>query len=153
MSNWARPGEECRHNLLYWQEGDYAGIGCAAHGHEAQAEGGGRRAWNLRTPERYLAAIAAGTSPEAGSETLDPNTRSDEALVLSLRTAAGIKLPPADAEPGGVAACIDELVDLGLLDRSGDRAVLTRRGRLLGNEVAARLLLASELEHAGAGTR
>jgi coproporphyrinogen III oxidase-like Fe-S oxidoreductase len=52
-----------------------------------------------------------------------------------------------------VASCIDELVDAGLLDRSADRAILTRRGRLLGNEAAARLLLASERDHAGAGTR
>jgi putative oxygen-independent coproporphyrinogen III oxidase len=153
VSNWAGPGEECRHNLLYWQEGDYAGIGCAAHGHATQENGTGRRAWNLRTPERYVAAVAAGAGVEAGHETLDAETRADEALVLALRTSAGIKLPAAGAEPRGVAACIDELVDLGLLDRSGARAILTRRGRLLGNEVATRLLLASELEHAGAGTR
>ena len=148
VSNWARPGDECRHNLLYWQEGDYAAIGCAAHGH-----GSGRRWWNVRTPERYLAAIAAGESPEAGSETLDAAGRADEALILALRTSAGIKLPPVGADPSGVASCIAELVDVGLLDRRADRAVLTRRGRLLGNEAAARLLLASEFDHAGAGTR
>src|SRR5262249_39830887 len=45
ISNWARPGEECRHNLLYWTGGDFLGIGCAAHGHRA-----GRRTWNVRTP-------------------------------------------------------------------------------------------------------
>ena len=61
VSNWARPGEECRHNLLYWSEGEYLGIGCAAHGHTD-----GRRWWNVRTPERYIAAIAAGTPAEAG---------------------------------------------------------------------------------------
>src|SRR5258708_30605335 len=55
VSNWARPGEECRHNLLYWSEGEYLGIGCAAHGHT-----GGRRWWNVRTPERYVAAVCAG---------------------------------------------------------------------------------------------
>jgi oxygen-independent coproporphyrinogen-3 oxidase len=153
VSNWARPGDECRHNLLYWQEHDYAAIGCAAHGHTTLDTGLGRRWWNVRTPERYLAAIAAGESPEAGSETLAADARADEALILALRTVGGIKLPAADAEPSGVAACIDELVDAGLLDRSGDRAVLTRRGRLLGNEAAARLLLASEFDHAGAGTR
>jgi putative oxygen-independent coproporphyrinogen III oxidase len=153
VSNWARPGDECRHNLLYWQEGDYGAIGCAAHGHTSLPGGGGRRWWNVRTPERYLAAIAAGTSPEAGNEILDAHVRTDEALVLALRTVAGIKLPAPDAEPTGVAACIDELVDAGLLDRTADRAVLTRRGRLLGNEAAARLLVASELDHVGAGTR
>ncbi len=72
ISNWAAPGEACRHNLLYWQEGDYVAIGCAAHGHTSLADGGGRRWWNVRTPERYLAAITDDASPEAGSETLDP---------------------------------------------------------------------------------
>ncbi|HEY7875952.1 MAG TPA: radical SAM family heme chaperone HemW, partial [Actinomycetota bacterium] len=47
VSNWARPGHECRHNQLYWGQHDYLGFGCAAHSHRA-----GRRWWNLRTPER-----------------------------------------------------------------------------------------------------
>ena len=47
------PGHECRHNLLYWRQHDYLGFGCAAHSHRA-----GRRWWNVRTPERYIAAVA-----------------------------------------------------------------------------------------------
>jgi oxygen-independent coproporphyrinogen-3 oxidase len=47
ISNWAKPGHECRHNLLYWTMGEYQGIGCAAHSHRD-----GRRFWNLRTPDR-----------------------------------------------------------------------------------------------------
>jgi len=148
ISNWARPGGECRHNLLYWQGGDYAAIGCAAHGHTAP-----RRWWNVRTPERYVAAVRAGAAPEAGSETLDAEERRAEAMVLALRTGAGIKLPGATADPRGMAACIDELIDLGLLEPVADRAVLTRRGRLLGNEVAARLLAALERAPVPTGTR
>jgi putative oxygen-independent coproporphyrinogen III oxidase len=153
VSNWALPGEECRHNLLYWQGGDYAAIGCAAHGHTSLPAGASRRWWNVRTPERYLAAVAAGTTTEAGSETLDDEARRAEALILSLRTSHGIKLGAAAADPSPVSACIDELCDLGLLARSDDRAVLTRRGRLLGNEVAARLLGALDQAPAAAGTR
>jgi oxygen-independent coproporphyrinogen-3 oxidase len=148
ISNWARPGDECRHNLLYWEGGDYAAIGCAAHGHTA-----GRRWWNVRTPERYVAAVRAGTSTEAGSETLDAAARRAETMVLALRTARGIKLPGPAADPDPMVACIDELVDVGLLAPEGDRAVLTRRGRLLGNEVAARLLVALEGRVLPAGTR
>ncbi len=66
VSNWAAPGEECRHNELYWSGDEYVGIGCAAHGHTD-----GTRWWNVRTPERYIAAIEARTSPVGGSETLD----------------------------------------------------------------------------------
>jgi oxygen-independent coproporphyrinogen-3 oxidase len=125
ISNWARPGHECRHNLLYWQQGDYRGIGCAAHSHQA-----GRRWWNVRTPERYLAAVRGGTSPVAGEEALDADRRHFEALELSLRTSIGV---PASA----LAGAEDELA--GLVERQGERAVLTPAGRLLANEVAIRL--------------
>jgi oxygen-independent coproporphyrinogen-3 oxidase len=152
VSNWAGPGEECRHNLLYWEGGEYTAVGCAAHGYTT-----GRRWWNVRTPERYVDAIAAGRSAEAGDEVLDADGRVAEAAVLALRTAAGIKLPLPAADPSGVESCLDDLAAAGLLDREVDRGqervVLTRRGRLLGNEVAARLLGALEHPSAGIGTR
>jgi putative oxygen-independent coproporphyrinogen III oxidase len=123
VSNWARPGHECRHNLLYWRQHDYFGFGCAAHSHVA-----GHRWWNVRTPERYIAAVAAGVTTEAAGETLDAETRRLEGLQLSLRTTAGV---PSDALDG------DSLGDL--VERRDDRWVLTRHGRLLANEVAVRL--------------
>jgi oxygen-independent coproporphyrinogen-3 oxidase len=126
ISNWARPGHECRHNLLYWTQGDYLAIGCAAHGHRA-----GRRWWNVRTPERYIAAVEANLSPEAGHEMLEDGARRIEALQLLVRTASGV---PADALPWAD----DESLD-GLVRMSGERAVLTEAGRLLANEVALRL--------------
>ncbi|MGH9138726.1 MAG: radical SAM family heme chaperone HemW [Acidimicrobiales bacterium] len=126
ISNWARPGHECRHNQLYWRQGDYLGFGCAAHSHRA-----GRRWWNVRTPERYIEAIASGCSPETASERLDAETAAIERLQLALRTADGI---PADALPA------DDAAELGaLVERRGDRIVLTVAGRLLANEVALRL--------------
>jgi len=127
LSNWARPGEECRHNLVYWTGGDYRGIGCAAHSHRA-----GRRWWNLRTPERYLAAVTAGRSATAVAEELTSAERRLEGLELSLRTRAGV---PAAAFGGRLAG----LVGSRLVEVEGDRAVLTRRGRLLANEVACAL--------------
>jgi len=153
VSNWARSGEECRHNLLYWRGGDYAAIGCAAHGHAQRADGGARRWWNVRTPERYIGAIAAGALPEAGDESLDADARATERLILGLRTSRGIKLPIAGADPSGVATCIDDLTAAELLARWDDRVVLTRRGRLLGNEVAVRLLAALEQPSPVVGTR
>jgi len=131
VSNWARPGEECRHNLLYWSEGEYLGIGCAAHGHTD-----GRRWWNVRTPERYITAVRDATPAEAGAERLDPIPRAEEACALALRTRAGS--PVSDAAAGVVA----ELAESGFLHRVGDRVVLTPRGRLLASDVTARLLVA-----------
>ena len=125
VSNWARPGHECRHNRLYWEAGEYLGFGCAAHSHR-----GGRRWWNLRTPERYLDAVEAGEPTEGAGEDLDDGTRRLEALQLALRTREGVP-----------AAALD-LTDValeGLVELQGDRAVLTPDGRLLANEVAVRL--------------
>jgi oxygen-independent coproporphyrinogen-3 oxidase len=123
VSNWARPGHECRHNLLYWRQGDYLGVGSAAHSHRD-----GRRWWNVRTPERYIAAVEAGESTEASGEVLDADTRRIEGLQLQLRLADGV--------PSG-ALDTDGLDDLVVTD--GDRVRLTRRGRLLANEVSLRL--------------
>ena len=128
ISNWARPGHECRHNLLYWTMGEYQGIGCAAHSHRA-----GRRFWNLRTPDRYVEAVTAGTDVVAAGEELNADDRALEALQLSLRTRHGV---PKDAlDP-------DELP--GLVEphpHDPDRLVLTTDGMLLANEVALRLRL------------
>ncbi len=126
ISNWARPGEACRHNLLYWAQGDYAAIGCAAHGHRD-----GRRFWNLRTPERYVEAVEAGRAPEAADERLDAEARRVEALQLALRTETGV---PVAALP-----LAEDPALAGLLEVRDDRAHLTVAGRLLANEVAVRL--------------
>jgi oxygen-independent coproporphyrinogen-3 oxidase len=134
ISNWARPGAECRHNQLYWNQGEYVGIGCAAHSHSVDAgTGRARRWWNVRTPERYIRAIAEGRSGEAAGEDLDPPTRRTEQLVLALRTRSGV---PREALPGwGSDDALDRLVEL----QADGRLVLTLKGRLLANEVAVRL--------------
>ncbi len=134
VSNWARPGHECRHNLLYWSEGDYLGIGCAAHGHT-----NGRRWWNVRTPERYIAAIDARISAEAGAERLAPVSRAEEACALALRTRFGA---PVAREAAGV---VEELAAAGFVRQVENRVVLTPQGRLLASDVTARLLLAGGL--------
>jgi oxygen-independent coproporphyrinogen-3 oxidase len=126
ISNWARPGHACRHNQLYWAQGDYRGIGCAAHSHSS-----GRRWWNVRTPERYLDLVAGDASPVGGEEVLDPGQQELEGLQLALRTSAGV---------AGEALPDEEALD-GLVRRAGGRAVLTVRGRLLANEVAQRLIV------------
>ncbi len=124
VSNWARPGHGCRHNRLYWRQGDYLGIGSAAHSHRA-----GRRWWHVRTPDRYVALVAAGRSPVAGEEVLGPAERAFERLALSLRTPDGV--------PGSALPDLPELA--GLVERGDGRAVLTVRGRLLANAVTAHL--------------
>jgi oxygen-independent coproporphyrinogen-3 oxidase len=123
VSNWAMPGHECRHNILYWQQGDYRGFGSAAHSHAA-----GRRWWNLRTPERYIAAVETDSSTEAAGESLDAETQRVEGLQLALRMRSGVPAETLDLDG------LDELVTV-----AEGRATLTRAGRLLANEVALRL--------------
>ena len=123
ISNWARPGHECRHNLLYWRQQNYRGFGCAAHSHED-----GRRWWNVRTPDRYIELVRAGAPVEAAGETLDTPTREFERLELMLRMRDGVPIDALDGEqlPG-------------LVERQDDRWVLTRHGRLMANAVSLHL--------------
>lgn len=123
ISNWALPGHDCRHNQVYWSQGNYEGFGCAAHSHRD-----GRRYWNVRTPDRYISCVASGDTVEASDELLDDVTRAREALELSLRTSHGVPVGALDT---------DALH--GLVEVVGERVVLTRSGRLLANEVSLRL--------------
>ena len=160
ISNWAQPGARCAHNLLYWSQGEYWGVGCSAHSHLELPDGSARRWWNVRTPERYCRLVEAGEPVEAAGERLDAEQRRWEALALSLRTSRGV---PASAVPdelfdeglvelhaddrdgieGGAAERTGELehATVGAGERAGRRAVLTPRGRLLANEVTVRLRL------------
>jgi oxygen-independent coproporphyrinogen-3 oxidase len=129
ISNWCLPGHGCRHNRLYWSQGDYLGVGSAAHSHRD-----GRRWWNVRTPDRYVDAVESGRSAVAGEEVLTGAQREFERLALSLRTPEGV---PDDALPEA-----PELA--GLVERSDGRCALTVRGRLLANAVTARLAVAAD---------
>ncbi len=124
ISNWARPGHESRHNQLYWDQGDYQGVGSAAHSHRA-----GRRWWNVRTPDRYVRLVEAGRSPVAGEEVLDEDTRRFEHDALALRTRTGV---PREA--------FDSLEEIAHLVEVRDGVVrLAPAGRLLANQVILRL--------------
>ncbi|MBM4408672.1 MAG: radical SAM family heme chaperone HemW [Chloroflexi bacterium] len=129
ISNWARPGHASRHNLAYWWRLPHEAVGPGAHAFD-----GATRRWNDAAFEPWLAALAAGTLPPGGSEWIDDEAANAERLILGLRLAEGIPVPAA-AAPGLAWG-----IDTGLLEAAGDRLRLTRRGRLLSNEVFARLL-------------
>ncbi len=136
ISNWALPGHECRHNLLYWRQGDYDGFGCAAHSHLA-----GRRWWNVRTPDRYVELVEAGQSPESSDEVLDDETKALERLQLAIRTREGV---PSEALPPSARDGLDALI----VERDG-RVTLTEQGRLMANAVSLRLVVPSTGHPAG----
>ncbi|WP_232662969.1 radical SAM family heme chaperone HemW [Pseudonocardia sp. TRM90224] len=136
VSNWAgSEGAACRHNLGYWLDGDWWGLGPGAHSHLA-----GQRWWNVKHPARYAALLADGSSPEAGRETLTPAERHTERVMLRLRLAEGLPLDLLDAAGRAAAARAvdDELLDAPAF--AAGRAALTRRGRLLADAVVKALL-------------
>jgi putative oxygen-independent coproporphyrinogen III oxidase len=140
ISNWARPGAESLHNLLYWSAGDYVGFGAGAHGHV-----GGRRSWSVRLPRAFIAAVAARRTTEAGHEELTPDQRAGEALLLGLRLASGVDTSGFERRFGAEGLrsrypAIETLLAQGLLERCGSSLRLSSRSTLLANEVACRLL-------------
>ena len=124
VSNWARPGYECRHNLGYWERRPYLGLGAGAHGYRD-----GRRSWNVRPPEEYLATVERGELPVGGSEELEPSDAFLEEVFLRLRILQGI---PTSWVDGGRE---QPYVESGLLVRDDGHLIPTERGMLLLNEL------------------
>jgi oxygen-independent coproporphyrinogen-3 oxidase len=116
ISNYARPGSESRHNLLYWRYGEYVGIGPGAHGRIIP---GGKRHATVteRNPEAWVARVEATGSGVTEMGELTRGEQADEMLLMGLRLSEGVDLERL-ASLGGVRpsrAVIAELVDLGLL--------------------------------------
>ena len=135
VSNWARPGGECRHNLAYWRGDDWWGAGPGAHSHV-----GGVRWWNVRHPVAYAARIAAGESPAQAREVLTAEDRRVEDVLLRVRLREG--LPLGLLTPTGLAVAARAVTD-GLAEGpayADGRLVLTLRGRLLADALVRDLV-------------
>jgi oxygen-independent coproporphyrinogen-3 oxidase len=124
VSNWAKPGFECRHNLGYWERRPYVGLGAGAHAYRDDV-----RWWNVRPPDAYMERVEAGELPIGGSESLDPSDAYLEEVFLKLRILEGV--PASWFEPERYEA----FVESGLLDDDFGQLVPTERGMLLLNEL------------------
>ncbi len=139
VSNHARPGGECRHNLAYWRYEDYLGVGPGAHGRVTR--GGIRYATrHRRAPEAWL---AAGGFEEFAA--IPPETALAEMLMMGLRLAEGVPRRRLEALAGAAverrfAASLPRLVEGGFLSLDGDRLAATDAGRQRLNAVLAALL-------------
>jgi putative oxygen-independent coproporphyrinogen III oxidase len=132
VSNWSRPGGQCRHNIGYWDGGQWWGAGPGAHSYV-----GSTRWWNVKHPNAYAEALATATLPVAGFEQLDAADHHTEDVLLRIRLRQGLPvglLNAAERERAAIA------VEDGLLLPEGDRLVLTDRGRLLADGVVRTLL-------------
>jgi oxygen-independent coproporphyrinogen-3 oxidase len=136
VSNWSRPGGECRHNLGYWDGGEWWGAGPGAHGYV-----GSTRWWNVKHPNAYAKSLADGVLPVADSEELTATDRHTEDVMLRLRLRQGLPVGVlTDAEATRASVAVSD----GLAVRRADRLVLTERGRLLADAVVRDVLIAGE---------
>ena len=140
ISNWSLPGFQSRHNLTYWHNLPYIGMGAGAY-----SSFGGRRFSNVREPAEYIRMLKAQQWPEVESETVDQAQAMSETAFLALRTAQGLHLPTFEqrfALPFAQFAGdrLHMVEEAGLLERETEWLRLSKRGRLLGNEVFLRLL-------------
>ena len=137
VSNWARSGGECQHNLIYWRDGDWWGAGPGAHSHL-----GMQRFSNVKHPNRYSAVLAGGELPINEVEDLTPADRHTELLMLGLRLREGIDYAAVGA---GAAGVVQNFVDRGLVHfPQPDRLALTDAGRLLADGIITDILVAED---------
>ena len=135
ISNYAKPGCECRHNLVYWNRGDYLGLGCAAH-----SLLGGRRFHNPESLDDYLVGVRRQDEIQ-----LTPRDEMEETLMLSTRTVQGLDLSAWESTFGvpfvrGREAAIRQLEKGGLVEIAGGRLRLTTRGMEVQDAVVLELL-------------
>ena len=140
ISNWALPGHQSRHNLTYWQNLPYIGMGAGAHSYFGE-----RRFSNERTPSIYIKKLKEQKIPEAESETVGELQAMSETAFLALRTAMGLHLPTFEERFGKpfahfVGERLQAVIKAELLECVDGWLRLSKRGRLLGNEVFLRLL-------------
>lgn len=134
VSNWAKPGGECQHNLGYWLDGDWWGAGPGAHSHIAS-----RRFFNVKHPSTYAQHLAQGQLPIKEEELLDSTERHEESVMLGLRLRQGLELSRfTEAE----RAVIEKYVGLKLLHIYDGRVASTLQGRLLIDGIIADILVA-----------
>jgi oxygen-independent coproporphyrinogen-3 oxidase len=138
ISNWARAGHESRHNLAYWRRLPYEAVGPGAHAFDGRT-----RRWNAARLDGYIAALTPqdrrrARLPAGGAEAIEEPTAAAERVILGLRLDSGIPRTAAFEPP--LVSSYDWAAAAGLLAATGNRIVLTTRGRLLSNELFSRLV-------------
>lgn len=140
ISNFARPGHQCRHNLIYWRNEEWLGVGPGSH-----SSWHGRRYWNVRPLHDYMEEVARGRLPIEGGEDLSEDDQMDETLMLGLRLLQGVSLADFQRRFGRELLAVygdtvERLASWGLVRLEEGHLRLTPRGRSLGNRVIAEFL-------------
>lgn len=140
VSNFCREGFESKHNINYWESGNYIGLGVSSHSHFD-----GRRSWNTSRLADYLKMTQGGLSPQEADEILLPQMRLKEAFVFGLRINRGVNIAALEQRlscqlPVDVCRQIKILTDEGFLVKEGQWVRATDKGRLLLDEIAVKLI-------------
>lgn len=141
ISNHARPGQESRHNLTYWRYEDYIGIGPGAHGRRLASA-----TERHRKPENFLSAVARNGNGLKVEQSLSPQTRAMEALMMGLRLAEGVDLEELETKTGLARermvdqAEIAKLVALGFVEQQGERLIILPNGMPLLDAILPKII-------------
>lgn len=136
LSNWAKPGGECRHNITYWNGSQWWGVGPGAHSYFA-----GKRWWNVKHPNTYQNALASGNSPEASSELLSEANKRDEFVMLQIRMSEGISLSDLTQEEMAKVAKYRDSGHIEGANWDAGHLVLSRTGRLIADRIVREMLV------------
>ncbi|PZC46666.1 MAG: oxygen-independent coproporphyrinogen-3 oxidase [Chloroflexi bacterium] len=158
ISNWALPGLSSKHNLIYWRNEPYLGVGPGAHSYLE-----GHRFADIKSPREYIRLVQAwrergarrqaldaqallALGPVSEAEAIDQSSEMGETMMMGLRLSEGVSARTFATRFGvdledAFGPVIEEMVEFGLLERSGDVIRLTQEGQLLGNEVFQRFLV------------
>jgi len=141
ISNYARPGFHSRHNVNYWTDGDYLGLGAGAHSYQKTRTDGsyGRRWWNEKTPNRYIQSVSRNRQAVAETEQPDIRKAAGDFMLSGLRLTDGISLDAFAArfgqDPVTFYPQMSDWIGEGYMEKNDDRLRLTRRGLMVANSI------------------
>ena len=136
LSNWSKPGSECRHNIAYWNGDNWWGAGAGAHSHID-----GRRFWNVKHPAAYSQKVLASGNALADQEILTESEKRNEEIMLQIRLVSGIKRSTlSEGEESSLTSFL-ETGHLLSVDWERGSVVLSRTGRLIADRIVREILL------------
>ncbi len=144
ISNYAKPEKQCRHNLIYWTNGEYLGLGAGA-----SSALKGKRFKNVNLPARYITQINESETAVESRETPDRRQRMGEAVMLGLRLREGLNLVTFEQQFGtsfheAFGDTVTRLEEMELMELRNDRAALTREGLFLADSVIVEFITEPE---------
>jgi len=133
LSNWSKPGHQCRHNIAYWENKNWWGLGPGAHSHIDA-----RRFWNVKHPTTYKQRVFAGESPVLESEQLTAEQIKDESILLGIRMRDGLQVELLEPHQMEVLAVYREN---GFIQLQEDRVILSPAGRLIADRIVREITI------------